>query len=47
VRVAGDKVRRVQTGRLGSYVTSFLLGAALIGLLVLLHVGMANAAGGK
>ncbi len=47
VRVAGDRVRRVQTGRLGSYVTSFLLGAAVIGLLVLLQVGMSHAAGGK
>ncbi|MDA1194051.1 MAG: NADH-quinone oxidoreductase subunit L [Planctomycetota bacterium] len=47
VRVTGDRVRRVQAGRLGGYVTSFVLGAAIVGLLVLLHVGMANAAGGK
>ena len=47
VRVTGDKVRRVQAGRLGGYVTSFVLGAAIVGLLVLLQVGMASAAGGK
>ena len=47
VRVGGDKVRRVQAGRLGAYVTSFVLGAVIVGLLVLLQVGMASAAGGK
>ncbi len=39
VRIAGDRVRRVQTGLLGSYVTSFLLGAAVVALLVLLQLG--------
>ena len=51
VRVTGDRVRRVQGGRLGGYVTSFLLGAVIIGLLVLLEVGLHAgghaAAGGK
>lgn len=47
VRVSGDKIRRVQSGRLGAYVTSFVLGAVIVGLLVLLQVGMASAAGGK
>ena len=47
VRVSGDRIRRVQAGRLGGYVTSFVLGAAIVGLLVLLQVGMASAAGGK
>ncbi len=45
VRVAGDRVRRVQTGRLGNYVTSFLLGAVVVALLVLLQVGLASAGG--
>jgi len=40
VRVTGDRVRRVQSGYLGAYVTSFLLGAVLIALLVLLQVGL-------
>ncbi|MDJ0521048.1 MAG: NADH-quinone oxidoreductase subunit L [Planctomycetota bacterium] len=45
VRISGDRVRRVQSGRLGNYVTSFLLGAAVVGLLVLLQVGLASAGG--
>jgi len=45
VRKTGDRVRRVQTGRLGNYVTSFLLGAAVVALLVLLQVGLASAGG--
>jgi len=43
VRVSGDRLRRVQSGRLGGYVTSFLLGAAVVALLVLLQVGLASA----
>ncbi len=35
VRVSGDRLRRVQSGRLGGYVTSFLVGAGLVALLVL------------
>jgi NADH-quinone oxidoreductase subunit L len=46
VRVGGDRVRRVQNGRLGGYVTSFVLGAVIVGILVLLQVGLAAAAGG-
>ncbi len=51
VRVTGDRLRRVQTGRLGGYVTSFMLGAAIVALLVLLQVGLLSggqaSAGGK
>jgi NADH-quinone oxidoreductase subunit L len=45
VRYTGDRLRRVQTGRLGGYVTSFVLGAAFVALLVLLQVGLASAGG--
>lgn len=37
-RLAGDGVRRVQSGRLGSYITSFVLGAVVIISLVLIQL---------
>jgi NADH-quinone oxidoreductase subunit L len=36
VRVGGDRLRRVQTGRLSGYVTSFVLGAVVVAATVLL-----------
>jgi NADH-quinone oxidoreductase subunit L len=38
VRLGGDRLRRVQGGRLGSYVTSFLLGAVVVAVLVLVQM---------
>ncbi len=37
-RVGGDSLRRAQTGRLNGYVTSFVLGAAVVLCLVLIQV---------
>jgi NADH-quinone oxidoreductase subunit L len=38
VRVAGDRLRRVETGRASGYVTSFVLGAVVVAAFVLLAV---------
>ena len=37
-RLAGDGIRRVQSGRLGTYVTSFVLGAVVLVGLVLIQL---------
>ncbi len=37
-RIVGEQVRQAHTGRLGSYVTSFVLGAVIVMILVLVQV---------
>ena len=41
-RVAGEQVRQAHTGRLGSYVTSFVLGAVIVMILVLAQVKLGS-----
>jgi NADH-quinone oxidoreductase subunit L len=44
VKVFGDQVRRVQTGRLSSYVAAFVLGVAVVAAIAVVAVAVAGAA---
>jgi hypothetical protein len=40
VRVGGDRLRRVQAGRVPGYVTSFVLGVVMVAAVVVLAVAV-------